>query len=287
MTAPPTVLLAAFQGWNDAGESASGALSHLAALSDAEPLAELDPEDYYDFQMNRPVLRRPDPAPDDAPEVGAPGREIHWPTTMMLRGHLPGPQGGCNLVLIDGIEPNNRWRTFCSEIVSVAVEAEADIVILLGALLADVPHRAATPVTGISEDDAIGAGLQTAPPTYEGPIGVVGVLHEAMTQAGFPTVSFWAAVPYYAATPPCPKASLALLRQIEDVLDVPIGMDDLPDDAAAWERAVDEMVETDEEMAALVAELEQDQAEELIEASGETIAEEFERYLRRRRRPER
>lgn len=265
------VLIAAFAGWNDAGESATGAIEHLWDVWDAQPLVELDSEDYYDYQVNRPQVAEE--------EDGR--RTITWPTTQILLARPP--LVNRDLVLIQGIEPNMRWKQFTAEIVGLASELGVGMVVTLGALLSDTPHTRPVPVTSSTSDRGLQASLGIEPSHYEGPTGIVGVLQEACTNYGLASVSLWAAVPHYVAQPPCPKASLALIRRIEDILDIPIPLGDLVEDSRAWEIGVDELAAEDDEVAEYVRQLEEVRdATDLPEASGEAIAREFERYLRRR-----
>ena len=265
------VVVAAFEGWNDAGEAATGAVSHLAELSNARLVAEVDPEPFYDFQVNRPTV--------SMDESGA--RHIQWRTTRLQEGSL-GTQGR-DLVLVRGIEPSIHWRAFTAEVVEACQALDASAVVLLGALLADTPHNRDLPVTGVSGSDELAGRLRLEPSTYTGPTGIVGVLAEALEAAGTPVVSYWASVPYYVAQPPNPKATLTLLRRVEDALGTTVEVGELPDEARAWERAVDEMVDDDEELAEMVRMLEQQADNDRLQAaSGDSIAEEFERYLRRR-----
>ncbi|MFC4909445.1 PAC2 family protein [Actinomadura gamaensis] len=264
------VVVAAFEGWNDAGEAASGVITHLEGVWDAAPIAELDPDDYYDFQVTRPMVEM----------IDGETRGISWPTTRVSRARLP---SGRDVVLIHGIEPNMRWRSFCREIVDKIGELGARQVVLLGALLADAPHTRPVPVTGAANDSATVERLNLEPARYEGPTGILGVLQDACAKAELPTVSLWAAVPHYVAQPPSPKATLALLRRVEDLLDVAVPLGELPEEARAWENGVNELAEEDSEVAEYVRTLEeQKDATELPEASGDAIAREFERYLRRR-----
>ena len=268
------VVIAAFEGWNDAGEAASGVISHLSQAWQATPVGAIDPEDYYDFQVTRPVT-----------EV-AEGRteRLIWPTTRLLVAKQDATDR--DLVLVHGIEPNMRWRGFCSELVESFTRLGAELVLLLGALLADSPHTRPVPVTAAASDPVLAAGPRAEPVDYKGPTGIVGVLQHACADAGIPAVSLWASVPHYVAQPPCPKATLALIRGLEDVLDVPLPLADLPAEARAWERGVDELAEQDTEVADYVRTLEEAKdATDLPEASGDAIAREFERYLRRRRDP--
>ena len=272
LTSP--VIIAAFEGWNDAGEAASGVINHLSLAWQATPVGAIDPEDYYDFQVTRPVT-----------EV-AEGRteRLIWPTTRLLAAKQEATNR--DLLLVHGIEPNMRWQGFCSELVTSFSELGIELVVLLGALLADSPHTRPVPVAAAASDPALAADLRAEPVDYKGPTGIVGVLQHACADAGIPAVSLWASVPHYVAQPPCPKATLALIRGVEDVLDVSLPLADLPQEARAWERGVDELAEQDTEVADYVRTLEEAKdATDLPEASGDAIAREFERYLRRRRDP--
>ncbi|MBB2740259.1 UNVERIFIED_ORG: proteasome assembly chaperone (PAC2) family protein [Microbispora rosea subsp. rosea] len=267
------VLIAAFEGWNDAGEASSGVLAHLESEWKATPLVELDPEDYYDFQVTRPVVELSDGVT----------RSIVWPTTRLLLARPPG--GKRDVVLLRGIEPNMRWRSFCAEIVGLCHDLGIELAILLGALLNDSPHTRPVPITGSVSDPGMARALNLELTKYEGPTGIVGVLQHTLGTAGLRTVSLWASVPHYVAQPPNPKATLALLRRIEDMLDIPMPYGDLAEEARAWEHGVDELAAQDSEVAEYVRELEERKdAAELPEASGDAIAAEFERYLRRRDR---
>src|SRR5437763_8351009 len=217
LTAP--VLVAAFEGWNDAGEAASDVISHLGIEWDARPIAAMDPEDFYDFQVTRPVV-----------EV-AKGRtkRLVWPTT---RFSVARPEGvDRDIVLVHGIEPNMRWRAFSDELVTSFSELKVELVVLLGALLADAPHTRPVPVSAAASDPALAAQISASPVDYRGPTGIVGVLAHACGDAGIHAISLWASVPHYVAQPPSPKATLALLRGVEDVLDVPLPLADLGEKA--------------------------------------------------------
>jgi len=265
------VLVAAFEGWNDAGDAASGAVEHLEEVWNAEQVAALDPDDYYDYQVNRPAVHL---AEDSS-------RHITWPTTRLSVARLSGQRR--DVVLVRGIEPNMRWRGFCADILALCHELGVEMVVTLGALLADAPHTRPVPVSGTTSERGLMGVAGVEQSQYEGPTGIVGVLQEACAEAGLPAVSLWAAVPHYVAQPPCPKATLALLRRVEDLLDLPVPLGDLPEEARAWERGVDELAADDSEVADYVRSLEQAKdTAELPEASGEAIAREFERYLRRR-----
>ncbi|MEP6761565.1 MAG: PAC2 family protein [Sporichthyaceae bacterium] len=268
------ILIAAFEGWNDAGDAATAAVEHLEEVWPTTPLGTFEPEEYYDYQVNRPMI-----ALDDDGR-----RFITWPTTRISFARLP--DIGRDVVLIRGIEPNMRWQSFAAELLEICHELGVKMVVTLGALLADSPHTRPVPVSGTSSDDGVARSLHLEPSRYEGPTGIVGVINDACGRAGIPALSIWAAVPHYVAQPPCPKATLALLRHIEDLLDVPIPLGELPEDARAWERGVDELAAEDAEVAEYVRSLEEAKdLAEAPEASGDAIAREFERYLRRRDEP--
>jgi proteasome assembly chaperone (PAC2) family protein len=267
------ILIAAFEGWNDAADAASSTLDRLIAEWDAEVVAELDPEDYYDFQLTRPHI--------SVDEAGT--RMLSWPTTRVLVARPPGASR--DIVLLRGVEPNLRWRQFCEEILEVAETLGVRLVVALGALLADTPHTRPVPVSGTVSDPELGVRLGLEQSRYEGPTGITGVFQDACAAADMPSLSLWAAVPHYVAQPPCPKATLALLGRLEDLLDIAVPVEDLVEDARAWERGVDEMASDDAEVADYVKQLEEQRdTSELPEASGDAIAREFERYLKRRQR---
>ncbi len=265
------VLLAAFEGWNDAGSAATHALEHLHEVWAAEQVDELDPEEYHDFQVNRPHV-----------STAADGtREITWPTTAIALATAP--RSGRRVVIVHGIEPSMRWRRYSTELLAIAEGLGVRHVVTIGALLADVPHTRPIPVTATCEEAALRERLGLERSTYEGPTGIVGVLAHEAQQRGLSSVSLWAAVPHYVAHPPSPKATLALLHRVEEMLGEPVPMGELPDDAAAWQHGVDELAGEDGEIGEYVRQLEEAKdTAELPEASGEAIAQEFERYLRRR-----
>jgi proteasome assembly chaperone (PAC2) family protein len=265
------IVVAAFEGWNDAGEAASDAVEHLLVAWRGTLLATVDPEDYYDFQVNRPHV--------GFDENG--DREISWRSTSMWHCEC-GPTGQ-PVILITGIEPNLRWRTFCQEILDYVASIGASTFVTLGALLADVPHTRPVPITGLSSDPELAERYQLQASQYTGPTGIVGVMQEASHRRGLATLSYWAAVPHYVAQPPAPKATLALLGQIEDLVGAPIDLRGLPEEAKAWERGVDELASDDSDVAEYVRSLEEERdAVDLPEATGDAIAREFERYLKRR-----
>ncbi len=265
------LVIAAFEGWNDAGEAATDAIDHLLAAWGATLIATVDPEDYYDFQVVRPhVGFRSDGA-----------REISWRSTRFW--HAAAGPDRRDVILVTGIEPNLRWKSFCSELIDYVRSAGATTMVTLGALLADVPHTRPVPVTGISSDPDLATLHDLEPSRYVGPTGIVGVVQEASQQAGLATMSYWAAVPHYVAQPPAPKATLALLGYLEDLIGAPIDLRGLPEEAKAWERGVDELASDDSDVAEYVRSLEEERdTADLPEASGDAIAREFERYLKRR-----
>jgi predicted ATP-grasp superfamily ATP-dependent carboligase len=264
------VLIAAFEGWNDAGEAATSVVRHLAETWDAEVVAAFDPEDYYDFQVNRPRV---------SIEEGR--RVLSWPTTRILVATETGFDH--DVVLVQGIEPSMRWRAFSVELLELAQQLGVTTILTLGALLADVPHTRPIPVTATAEDDAVIHRFDVEASRYEGPTGIVGALSHTAADFGIPALSAWAAVPHYAGSSPSPKATLSLLRRVESLLGLTVQHGDLEENARAWERGVDELAQSDEEVAEYVQSLEEAQdTAELPEASGDAIAREFERYLRGR-----
>nr|WP_249044283.1 PAC2 family protein [Crossiella equi] len=270
------VLIAAFEGWNDAGDAASTAIEHLELTWEATSLAEIDPDDYYDFQVTRPTVRM----------VDGITRRVEWPTTRLSVCRPPGAD--FDVVLMHGIEPNMRWRAFCAELLHYVETLGVTTVVTLGALLMDIAHTRPVQVTGTAydEDSAATYGLERS--RYEGATGIVGIFQDACVQMGVPAISFWAAVPHYVSQPPSPKATLALLHRVEEVLDLEVPLGQLPEQAEEWERTVTEMAEEDEDVASYVRSLEErgdpegDISARLQEASGDSIAADFERYLRRR-----
>ncbi len=266
------IVIAAFEGWNDAAESASAAIDHLMRVWDARVVGAVDPEDFYDFQVNRPMV--------GTDENGH--RRLTWPSTRIA---IASPADlDRDLILVRGIEPNMRWRQFTAEVLAACDDLGGRLVVTLGALLADTPHTRPIPVTGTATEPDLVDRLKLEQSNYEGPTGIVGVLQDACSRLDIPSVSYWAAVPHYVAQPPCPKATLALLGQLEDLLQTSIPLGDLPEDARAWERGVDELAEEDEDVADYVRALEETRdTTDLPEATGEAIAREFERYLKRNR----
>jgi proteasome assembly chaperone (PAC2) family protein len=263
------IMIAAFEGWNDAGSAASGALDHLESVWESTEIASLDPEDYYDFQVNRPHV-----VLDDGE------RSIIWPTTRLSTARLPGHHR--DILLVRGIEPNIRWRAYSTELIDYGKRLGVEMVLTLGALLAEAPHTRPVPVSGSVLDHELAERLGLEQSSYEGPTGIVGVFQDACATAGLPAVSFWAAVPHYVASVPCPKATVALLRRIEDMLDISVPLGDLPEETRIWQQGADELAAKDEEIGEYVRQLEESKdTADLPEATGEFIAREFERYLRR------
>ena len=270
-TADDAILIAAFEGWNDAGSAASAALAHLVSVWGADLIDELDPEDYLDFQEHRPVVAT---LPDGQ-------RELTWPTTRIYVAEPPSTTR--RVILVHGIEPALRWRSYCAEILATASSLGVRTIVTVGALLADVPHTRPIPVTVTSDDPAVQHLLDVEANTYEGPTGIVGVLHDAAEKAGFHSLSVWAAVPHYVAHPPSPKATVAILNRLETFLGETITLGELAEDALAWQNGVDQLTAEDPDIAEYVQQLEEAKdTVELPEASGEAIAREFEQYLRRR-----
>jgi proteasome assembly chaperone (PAC2) family protein len=265
------VLVAAFRGWNDGAQAASLAASFLAQAWEARRFADIDPEEFFDFQATRPHV---------ALEDGV-TRRIDWPETAFYHGSIPGTERDAVLAL--GIEPNLRWRTFSEEIVELAGELGVELVVTLGALLADVPHTRPAPVTGSATDPKLVEELGLASSRYEGPTGIVGVVHDACRAAALPSASLWAAVPHYASLAASPKAALALCERLAGLLDTQFDLGDLKRASEAYEQQVSEAVASDEETEAYVRQLEERRdalGDELDVPSGESLAAELTRFLR-------
>ena len=264
------ILIAAFEGWNDAAEAATGAIDHLLASWTHRKLAEMNPEDYYDFQVNRPHIKI------DERIV----REIIWPNTIVFEVSTPHLEN--DFLVVKGIEPSMKWQTFAGELLDLADDYEVSLSVTLGALLSDTPHSRPITVTHSGSHPDVAARLGVEISKYEGPTGIIGVLQDSAFKRGIDAVSLWASVPHYVSTPPCPKASLALINSLEDFIDISIPQGDLPERAKSWERQVDEMAAEDAEVGDYVRQLENTKdATELPEMSGELIAKEVERFLRR------
>jgi len=272
------VLIAAFKGWNDAGEAASGAAAVMSEVLGATPFADIDPEEFFDFQATRPTVRL----------VDGGHRTVDWPSNRFSWAELPGADR--HVVLLEGTEPNLRWRRFTTAVVELATDLGVELVITLGALQVDVPHSRPVPVTGSTSDPALAQRLGLRRSLYEGPTGITGVLHAACADAGHESVSFWAGVPHYLAGTPYLAGALALAERVVDLLGADVPLDDLARDAAAQRDDIAELVAEDDDLAEYVGELERrddlevDDAGELpaTPVSGDELAAEFERYLRDR-----
>ncbi len=269
------VLVAAFEGWNDAADAASSAARYLRDRWSARPFGDIDPEEFYDFSSTRPHVRL----------VDGVTRQIDWPSNELSVAELPGTSR--DVVVLLGTEPQLRWRTFASEVVGLAGRLNIELVVILGALLADVPHTRPVRVTGTAADAGLVERLDLAHSTYEGPTGIVGVLHDAFRQAGLPSASLWAAVPHYVAATPSPKASLALVRRTARLLSTSVTTDDLQSAAEDYERQVSEVVAADDDVSAYVSRLEASVDEgdlaDMEIPSGDALAAELERFLRDQR----
>jgi proteasome assembly chaperone (PAC2) family protein len=269
------VLIAAFRGWNDGGQGASLAGGYLAKTWEAERFAEIEPEGFFDFQVTRPHVSL----------VEGRTRHIDWPENAFYHAGIPSLER--DAVLLLGIEPNLRWRTFTGMIVELAADLGVTMLITLGSLLADVPHTRPSPVTGGATDSELIERLGLQRSRYEGPTGVVGVLHDACNQANLSSVSLWAAVPHYVSLAPSPRAALALCQRLGDILGTDVDTTELDEAAERYSEQVSEAVASDEETAAYVEELEQraeilDDEQEL--PSGDSLAAELTRFLRERER---
>ncbi len=267
------VLVAAFRGWNDGGQGASLGGGYLAKQWDATRFAEIDAEGFYDFQATRPHVSL----------VDGQTRRLDWPDNGFFHAAIPGADR--DAVLLLGVEPNLRWRTFSELVLQLAQELGVELVVTLGSLLADVPHTRPAPVTGAATDPALVEQLGLEPSRYEGPTGIVGVVHDACRVAGIPSVSLWAAVPHYVSLAPSPRAALALVRRFGELIAVDIDLDELEQASSEYSEQVTEAVSTDVETAQYVEELER--RVDLLEAaddlpSGDTLAAELTRYLRER-----
>jgi predicted ATP-grasp superfamily ATP-dependent carboligase len=271
------IMIMAFSGWNDAAEAASGAVEHLLSgwrekNDDVLPelIANVESEEFYDFQVNRPLISI------DESEI----RSITWPSTQVYAMAIASMQR--DLVIVTGVEPSMKWKSFTSDLLDLADDLEVSLVISLGSLLADTPHTRPISVTGTGAHPTIAHRLGVSVSKYEGPTGILGIIQDACMRRGIDAVSLWAAVPHYASNAPSPKVTLALINTLEEFLNINIPLSDLPDKADAWEREVNDLADDDAEIADYVKALEESKdAAELPEISGDTIAKEFERYLRR------
>jgi proteasome assembly chaperone (PAC2) family protein len=268
-------LVCAFKGWNDAADAASSAIQFVGSALGASRFATIDPEEFYDFQATRPRVKM----------VEGQTREIVWPAVELFEARVP--RAPRDLILMTGSEPSFRWRTFCQLVVELAEALGTQLVVTLGALLADVPHTRPISVTGLSSDPALVERLGLAPSSYEGPTGIVGILHAACQQAGLPSASLWAAVPHYIAATPNPKAALALVRKLEGLVGVAVDATELETAAGDYERQVNVAVQSDPDVQAFVERLEIAAGDEPDDSptalpSGDTIARDLQRFLRQR-----
>jgi predicted ATP-grasp superfamily ATP-dependent carboligase len=271
-------LICSFKGWNDAAESASSALRFLATQWNAEPFGAIEPEEFYDFQVTRPTVTLTEGLT----------RKIEWPEVVLSSARPDA--GDRDVVFLIGAEPNLRWRTFSDTVLQMVREVGIEFVVSLGALLADVPHTREVQITGIAANAALAEQLGFSQTRYEGPTGIVGVLHDACARAGIVSASLWAPVPHYVASVPSPKASLALVRQVERLLELQVDVSGLEEAATEYERRLDEAVASEPEVRALVERLEQQMDEAEISfgdlPSGDSIAREFQRFLREQPPPD-
>jgi proteasome assembly chaperone (PAC2) family protein len=270
------ILVCAFRGWNDAAGAASAALGAIADSFAAEPLAEIDPEEYFDFQATRPTIVLSE----------GQSRQIDWPSNQLIAVRVPGADR--DLVLFDGTEPNLRWRTFSETVATAADTLGVEMVISMGALVAEVSHTLPVPITGIASSEKLVEELDLQRSNYEGPTGVVGVVHDCCRQLGMTSASLWAAVPHYVAAVPNPKAALALLRRLEGLTGIAVDATELEEETASYEEQIGRAVEANPEIAELVERIEADQVEQLGPEgdelpSADTIAREFQQFLQQRR----
>ena len=264
------ILIAAFEGWNDAGDAASTAARHLREVWDLDDVAELDPEEFYSFTDTRPHVA--------FDEGGL--RRIEWPTNRFSAGEVPGTDR--DVLVLEGIEPNLRWRTFGEHVTGVAQELGVGLVVTLGALLTDIPHTRPTSVIGTADSSALISRLDLRPSSYEGPTGIVGALHQSCHAAGLDSISLWASVPSYVPGSTSPKAALALLGRIGELLETTVPVTDLEIATVEYEHQLDELVQDDEESSSYVAELERVFDEQALHGDGSSLVDEVERFLRDR-----
>jgi len=267
-------LIVAFEGWNDAAESASGAVKFICEQIKADVVASVDPEDYYDFQFTRPTVSY------DADG----GRILDWPGTEMC---IPSAEaiaenpGVAKLSVLVGTEPARRWKSFAAEVMEMVEDREIQAVLFLGAMLADVPHTRPIGVMATSQNEHARNELEIEKSQYEGPVGILSVLGIELEKAGIPAVALWASVPHYVHNTPSPKATLSLLIEVEKLVGVQFEHGKLGEEAFAWERGIDEIAEGDDEMSNYISQLEKTRDEvESSAATGESIAKEFEKFLR-------
>lgn len=269
------VLVCAFRGWNDAAAAASTALTTMASSLDSELVARVDPEEYFDFQAQRPTISMEDGR----------ARQIDWPENNLIAVRVPSADR--DLVLLDGTEPNLRWRTFSETIATAADALGVELVVTLGALIAEVAHTLPVPITGLASSTELVGELELEHSNYEGPTGIVGVVHDRCHRAGIDSASLWAAVPHYVAAVPNPKAALALLRRLESLTGVAVEASDLEEETTDYEEQIGRAVAANDEIQELVSRIEAEQVDLLADEgqdlpSADSIAQEFQRFLRQR-----
>jgi proteasome assembly chaperone (PAC2) family protein len=266
------VLVCSFRGWNDAAAAASTALTAVGDALDSELIARVDAEDYFDFQATRPTITLTE----------GQARHIEWPQNNLIAARVPAADH--DLVLLDGTEPNLRWRTFSETIATAADALGVEMVITLGALIAEVSHTLPVPITGLASDETLVEELDLQRSNYEGPTGIVGVVHDSCRQAGMTSASLWAAVPHYIAAVPNPKAALALLRRLEGLTGIAVEATELEEEATSYEEQIDRAVAANPEIEELVEKIEAEQSEQLGDPedlpSADTIARDFQQFLR-------
>ncbi|MFM1950973.1 MAG: hypothetical protein RL418_660 [Actinomycetota bacterium] len=271
------VLLIAFEGWNDATEGASGALKAIAQQIEAQTLDAVDPEDYYDFQFSRPMV--------EIDESG--NRVVSWPGTEFLQASPEQIENNPQLeqlYLLLGTEPSRRWLSFAAEVLEMVQDREIDHVIMLGAMLADVPHTRPMSVYKSSQNQMLQERYQIESSRYEGPVGILTILSQAFESEGIPVLALWGSVPHYVHNTSNPKAALGFLNELTSLIGLNFDTSKLAEQAFEWERSIDDVAEGDEEMTAYVAQLEKQRDElESEQASGDALAREFERYLKERK----
>ncbi|MEZ5076214.1 MAG: PAC2 family protein [Solirubrobacterales bacterium] len=269
------ILVCAFRGWNDAAAAASTALTAIATALDAEPIATVDPEEFFDFQSTRPTISM------DEGQT----RSIDWPENRLIAARVP--TADRDLVLLDGTEPNLRWRTFSETIATAADALGIELVISLGALIAEVSHTLPVPITGLASSAELVEELELERSNYEGPTGIVGVIHDFCREAGIDSASLWAAVPHYVAAVPNPKAALALLRRLEGLTGIAVEASELEEETTDYEEQIGRAVAANPEIEELVARIEAEQVDLMSDEgeelpSADTLAREFQRFLRQR-----
>lgn len=273
------IMIIAFGGWSDAGEAATGSITHLLSSLNGDNsspevspnlMAEIDSEDFYDFQVNRPLI-----FVDDSMI-----RNLTWPGVQIFGQR--NPYGDRDFILVRGVEPSMRWRTFANELLDLAEDCEVELVLTLGSMLADTPHARPIPVASTGAHPEIAARLGVEVSRYEGPTGILAVIQDGCVRRGLDAVALWAAIPHYASASPSPKATLALINGIEDLLEITLPQGELPELSTQWENSINEMAKEDSDLEEYIKALEESKdANEIAEDSGEELAREVERFLRR------